>query len=199
MLWLSTKRNTCDSNYPTFRLPWVHSFHCPSKIFILFSAVHLRISFFFRWEIFKWTLDSEVSQSMVKEINEMLAQLKRQHFLSLDSQSKNDYDLHLLSECFSCITCKKDLSHDQFVMDENKNIYCSEDWAKQKAYRCTTCKKPIVPSEGQKTAPRLRALGKDYHPNCFKCEVRISPRAYLRIAENTCDLYLYFIWYLKML
>jgi len=73
-------------------------------------------------------------------------------------------------ECFSCITCKKDLSHDQFVMDENKNIYCSEDWAKQKAYRCTTCKKPIVPSEGQKTAPRLRALGKDYHPNCFKCE-----------------------------
>ena len=136
---------------------------------------------------------------MVKEINEMLAQLKRQHFLSLDSQSKNDYDLHLLSECFSCITCKKDLSHDQFVMDENKNIYCSEDWAKQKAYRCTTCKKPIVPSEGQKTAPRLRALGKDYHPNCFKCEVRISPRAYLRIAENTCDLYLYFIWYLKML
>ena len=55
MLWLSTKRNYCDSNYATFRLPWVHSLHCPSKKFFLFFAVHLRISSFFRWEFFKWT------------------------------------------------------------------------------------------------------------------------------------------------
>jgi len=51
-----------------------------------------------------------------------------------------------------------------------KNIYCVADWALRKAYRCVTCKKAIVPAEGQKTAPRLRALGKDYHPDCFKCE-----------------------------
>ena len=48
MLWLSTKRSNCDSNYATFRLPWVHSVHCPSKNFFLFFAVHLRISSFFR-------------------------------------------------------------------------------------------------------------------------------------------------------
>ena len=37
MLWLSTKRSSCDSIYTTFRLPWVHSIHCPSKNFFIFS------------------------------------------------------------------------------------------------------------------------------------------------------------------
>jgi len=74
------------------------------------------------------------------------------------------------SKCFTCCACNKDLSHDQFILDENKNIYCTDDWNKKKAYRCTTCKRPIVPDEGQTKAPRLRALGKDYHPDCFKCE-----------------------------
>jgi hypothetical protein len=74
------------------------------------------------------------------------------------------------SKCFTCVACNKDLSHDQFILDDQKNIYCTDDWAKKKAYRCTTCKRPIVPAEGQTNAPRLRALGKDYHPDCFKCE-----------------------------
>jgi hypothetical protein len=77
------------------------------------------------------------------------------------------------SECFTCVACGKDLSHDEFVLDEQKTIYCTEDWAKKKAYRCVTCKRAIVPTEGQTKAPRLRALGKDYHPDCFKCEVCI--------------------------
>ena len=46
LLWLSTKRGSCDSNYSTFRLPWVYSLHCRSKNFFLFFEVHLRISFF---------------------------------------------------------------------------------------------------------------------------------------------------------
>ena len=78
----------------------------------------------------------------------------------------------LVSECFNCVVCNKDLSHDQFIMDDDKRIFCSEDWTKKKAFRCTTCKKPIVPEAGQTKAPRLRALGKDYHPACFKCQVR---------------------------
>ena len=53
-------------------------------------------------------------------------------------------------------------------------IYCTEDYNRKKAPKCSFCKKPIVPKEGQKTAPRLRALGRDYHPQCFQCEVRIE-------------------------
>jgi hypothetical protein len=47
-----------------------------------------------------------------------------------------------------------------------------DDYAKKKAFKCSYCKKPIVPKEGQNTAPRLRAMGRDFHPDCFKCEVR---------------------------
>lgn len=74
------------------------------------------------------------------------------------------------TECFTCCVCKKDLSHDEFVLDNQKQIFCPACFTKKKAYRCTTCKRPIIPEPGQTTAPRLRAMGKDYHPNCFKCE-----------------------------
>ena len=43
----------------------------------------------------------------------------------------------------------------------------------KKAPRCSFCKKPIVPREGQKTAPRLRVMDRDFHPKCFQCEVTI--------------------------
>ena len=92
------------------------------------------------------------------------------------------------SECFTCVACGKDLSHDEFVLDEQKTIYCTEDWAKKKAYRCVTCKRAIVPTEGQTKAPRLRALGKDYHPDCFKCEVCILdtiPTFFVQIWHET--------------
>merc|ERR1711915_1076910 len=36
--------------------------------------------------------------------------------------------------------------------------------------KCGGCKKPIVPKKGQLKAPRIRALGKDFHISCFKCE-----------------------------
>ena len=54
MLWLSTKRSSCDSNYSTFCLPWAHSLHCPSKNFFLFS---MRV----------FWMDSEVTQSTINE------------------------------------------------------------------------------------------------------------------------------------
>ena len=39
------------------------------------------------------------------------------------------------------------------------------------AEKCYKCKRPIVPVDGGKVAPKLRALGQDYHPDCFKCQV----------------------------
>ena len=39
------------------------------------------------------------------------------------------------------------------------------------AFKCSVCTKPIVPKEGQTKAPRIRALDRDFHPQCFKCEV----------------------------
>ena len=39
------------------------------------------------------------------------------------------------------------------------------------ASSCSVCKLPILPKRGETVAARLRALGRDFHPECFKCEV----------------------------
>ena len=39
---------------------------------------------------------------------------------------------------------------------------------------CAVCKKPIVPKKGETRVQKLRALGKEFHLNCFKCEVKFS-------------------------
>jgi len=72
--------------------------------------------------------------------------------------------------CFTCVECDKKLVHESFISDDKFNIYCEEDYNRKKACRCSYCKKPIAPKPGEKTVPRLRALGKDFHPDCFKCE-----------------------------
>ena len=38
---------------------------------------------------------------------------------------------------------------------------------------CGGCGKVIVPKKGETKVRKLRALGKDYHLNCFKCEVSL--------------------------
>jgi len=72
--------------------------------------------------------------------------------------------------CFTCVECGKKMAHEPFITDSKMNIYCEEDYNLKKALRCAYCKKPIVPKANEKTVPRLRALGKDFHPTCFKCE-----------------------------
>ena len=35
-------------------------------------------------------------------------------------------------------------------------------------------RQPILPKPGETAAARLRALGRDFHPECFKCEVMLT-------------------------
>ena len=77
---------------------------------------------------------------------------------------------HISQLLFSLIATYSKVRH--FICDKY-NIYCEEDYNRKKACKCTYCKKPIAPKPGEKTVPRLRALGKDFHPDCFKCEVII--------------------------
>ena len=37
--------------------------------------------------------------------------------------------------------------------------------------KCAGCHKPIVPKKGQTKTRRIRAMGKDFHLSCFKCQV----------------------------
>jgi len=73
-------------------------------------------------------------------------------------------------DCFSCVVCKESLVGVPFSLDDDKLVYCSEDYKKKHAAQCSACRQPIVPAKGETSAPRLRALGRDFHPECFKCE-----------------------------
>merc|ERR1711936_653370 len=74
--------------------------------------------------------------------------------------------------CFKCCTCGVDLSNQEipFTTDEDNRIYCQPCYNEKFAPRCYGCSKPIAPEIGETSAPRLTALGNDWHPDCFKCK-----------------------------
>merc|ERR1712106_1196636 len=73
-------------------------------------------------------------------------------------------------DCFTCVVCKESLVGVSFSLGDDKQTYCSEDYRKKHAVMCSACSEPIVPKKGETSAARLRALGRDFHPECFKCE-----------------------------
>eukprot|EP00091_Calanus_sinicus_P011227 TRINITY_DN25495_c0_g1_i1.p1 TRINITY_DN25495_c0_g1~~TRINITY_DN25495_c0_g1_i1.p1 ORF type:complete len:135 (+),score=29.01 TRINITY_DN25495_c0_g1_i1:17-421(+) len=74
------------------------------------------------------------------------------------------------ADCFTCKVCKTNLGGTPISLDDNDEIYCSKDYDRLFAVKCGACRQPIVPTSGQTTAQRLRALGQDFHPECFKCK-----------------------------
>lgn len=67
------------------------------------------------------------------------------------------------AKCFNCKVCHVALSGD-VMTDDDRELYCNKCYDNQFAERCFSCKQPIV------AGARLRALGRDYHPECFRCE-----------------------------
>ena len=91
--------------------------------------------------------------------------------------------------CFTCVECDKKLVHESFISDDKFNIYCEEDYNRKKACRCSYCKKPIAPKPGEKTVPRLRALGKDFHPEhfvCVSCNESLTGNQYVLTDDHPC-------------
>lgn len=39
------------------------------------------------------------------------------------------------------------------------------------APRCSVCKEPIMPAPGQEETVRIVALDRDFHVQCYRCEV----------------------------
>jgi len=73
-------------------------------------------------------------------------------------------------DCFTCTVCQKSMVGVPFSLDDDKKIYCAEDYQRKHASICSACSQPILPRAGETSAPRLRAMGRDFHPACFKCQ-----------------------------
>ena len=46
------------------------------------------------------------------------------------------------------------------------------NYLRKQAAVCNRCFEPILPLKGETTATRVRALGQNFHPECFSCMVR---------------------------
>lgn len=74
-------------------------------------------------------------------------------------------------DCFSCSICLTNLASVPFTVDDNNKIYCIEDYYKLYAPVCSVCNGRIIPDPGSEEALRVIVMGRDYHVNCFKCDL----------------------------
>uniref|UniRef100_A0A0B8RQA5 Lipoma-preferred partner n=1 Tax=Philothamnus irregularis TaxID=1899461 RepID=A0A0B8RQA5_9SAUR len=72
--------------------------------------------------------------------------------------------------CFTCVICNRSLDGIPFTVDAGGNIHCIEDFHRKFAPRCSVCKEPIMPAQGQEETVRIVALDRDFHVHCYRCE-----------------------------
>ncbi|KAE9552303.1 hypothetical protein FO519_004489 [Halicephalobus sp. NKZ332] len=123
----------------------------------------------------------EVESENQKRIDDLTESLSRQKigspsrvvgtcgkcFESVFDNNQVTYALDSLfhDQCFSCFSCKKPLRGRKFYRHGDKN-YCEEDYflngLSENSTICSNCERPI-------TDMVLQALGKSFHPKCFRC------------------------------
>ncbi|XP_030228080.1 lipoma-preferred partner isoform X3 [Gadus morhua] len=73
--------------------------------------------------------------------------------------------------CFTCVVCHRSLDGVPFTVDAANHIHCIEDFHKKFAPRCCVCSEAIMPAPGQEETVRIVALDRDFHVQCYRCEV----------------------------
>ncbi|XP_061738092.1 LIM domain-containing protein 1-like isoform X2 [Nerophis ophidion] len=75
------------------------------------------------------------------------------------------------SACFRCAVCRQSLVDLPFAVGSDNEVYCIVDYHKAQAPCCASCNKPILPTEGSTESVRVVSFNKNYHVDCYGCEV----------------------------
>jgi len=87
---------------------------------------------------------------------------------SQDSLSVGEVLFH--HACLTCQVCHRNMEGKAVTLDNKNRVYCTQDYDRKFCSMCAGCNKAIVPRKGETRVQKLRALGKDFHLACFKCE-----------------------------
>ncbi|XP_077362605.1 LIM domain-containing protein 1 isoform X2 [Festucalex cinctus] len=75
------------------------------------------------------------------------------------------------SACFRCAVCRQSLEDSPFTVGADKKVYCIKDYHKVLAPCCAACDNSILPTEGCTESIRVVSLNKNYHAECYGCNV----------------------------
>lgn len=56
------------------------------------------------------------------------------------------------------------------------DVHCIDCFHQKFAPRCYACQRAILPNPGQEETTRIVALDRNYHLECYRCEVSYSKR-----------------------
>uniref|UniRef100_A0A0N5BC43 LIM zinc-binding domain-containing protein n=1 Tax=Strongyloides papillosus TaxID=174720 RepID=A0A0N5BC43_STREA len=73
-------------------------------------------------------------------------------------------------ECFVCHHCSKSLDGIGFTTNKENEPHCMHCFHEKYSPRCATCLKPIAPAHNETEVPRIIAMDKSYHVECYRCE-----------------------------
>ncbi|XP_048471034.1 filamin-binding LIM protein 1-like isoform X2 [Rhincodon typus] len=74
------------------------------------------------------------------------------------------------SECFRCVVCNRLIGSERFGVNQEKEIYCLEDFQRRYAPQCSVCEKPIIPETAREECLNIELFGRHFHVNCYRCE-----------------------------
>uniref|UniRef100_A0A4W3GBW7 LIM zinc-binding domain-containing protein n=1 Tax=Callorhinchus milii TaxID=7868 RepID=A0A4W3GBW7_CALMI len=61
------------------------------------------------------------------------------------------------------------------------------------APRCCVCAEPIMPPQGQEETVRIVALDRDFHVQCYRCEVRTHSQP-VTVCVGVCECQSLCVW-----